>query len=127
MYKKVIMKAYNEGYAIPQFNFDSLEMARFILEECNEMKSPVFLAVSEGAIKYIGGMNIVVAMVKAMIKDLKIKVPVMLHLDHGKNIEICKQAIDAGFDSVMLDLSKKDLETNIYNVKVQQKQQQRVE
>lgn len=117
MYKDVITKAYKEGYAIPQFNFDDLEMARFILEECENLKSPVFLAVSEGAIDYMGGLSVVTYLVKGLMKDLKITVPVMLHLDHGKNIEICEEAIDYGFDSVMLDLSKKDLSMNIKKVK----------
>ncbi len=117
MYKKVILKAYNEKYAIPQFNFDDLEMAKFILEECERLKSPVFLAVSEGAIKYMGGLKVVTNLVRGLLIDLKITVPVILHLDHGKNINLCKQAIDYGFCSVMLDLSYKDLEENIKEVK----------
>lgn len=117
MYKNVVLKAYKEKYAIPQFNFDSLEMAKYILEECQRLKSPVFLAVSESAIKYMGGFLVVTNLVKGLLQDLKITVPVILHLDHGKNIDVCKKAIDYGFASVMLDLSKKDIEQNIKGVK----------
>ncbi len=116
MYKKIILKAYKEKYAIPQFNFDSLEMAKFILEECERLKSPVFLAVSEGAIKYMGGLAVTTYLVRGLIRDLNIKIPVILHLDHGKSLEMCEKAIDYGFRSVMLDLSYKPIEENIKEI-----------
>lgn len=112
-YLNIINDAYEKKYAIPHFNFDSLEMAKFILEECEKLKSPLFLAVSMSAVKYLGGFNVVKSIVEALIKDLNITIPVLLHLDHGKDIEECKKAIDAGFNSIMLDLSKKTLEENI--------------
>ena len=74
---------------------------------------PVILGVSEGAIKYMGGVNIVSSMVKAMISDLNITNDVVLHLDHGSSFEMCKKCIDAGFTSVMLDASRLPLEENI--------------
>lgn len=117
MYKKVILKAYEEKYAIPQFNFDSVEVAKFILEECQRLNSPVFLAVSQGAIKYIGGFNTVVGIVRGLLKDLNITIPVILHLDHGKNLDICKDAINHQFISIMLDNSYKPLEENIDAIK----------
>lgn len=111
--KEVLKKAKEEGYAIPQFNINNLEWAKYILEVCEEEKSPVFLGVSSGAAKYMGGFNVIVGMVKGLIKDLNITVPVMLHLDHSSSYELCKSAIDAGFDSIMYDGSKYEYEENI--------------
>ena len=76
------------------------------------MNLPVILGVSEGAIKYMGGCNTVVGMVKGLIKDLNIQIPVCLHVDHGQSFELCKKAIDAGFTSVMIDASKYPLDEN---------------
>ena len=98
---------------IYHFNINNLEWARIILEECNKLNKPVILGVSEGAIKYMGGYHVVVDMVKALIKDLDIKIDVCLHLDHGSSFDSCKKAVDAGFTSVMIDASKLDLENNI--------------
>lgn len=111
--KKILQKAKDEKYAIPQFNINNLEWAKYILEVCEEEKSPVFLGVSSGAAKYMGGFNVVVGMVKGLIKDLNISVPVLIHLDHAKTYELCKDAVDAGFDSIMFDGSKMSYEDNI--------------
>lgn len=100
-------------YAIPQFNINNLEWTKYILEECNELKSPVILGVSEGAAKYMGGFFVVSNMVLGLIKDLGIKIPVALHLDHGSSFLSCKNAIDAGFTSVMIDASNQSIEDNI--------------
>ena len=111
--KVMLETAKKEGYAVPHFNINNLEWTRFILEECEKEKSPVILGVSEGAKKYMVGFHTVTEMVKAMIKELNITVPVALHLDHGSSILACKEAIDAGFTSVMIDASKFSLEENI--------------
>ena len=111
--KVMLETAKKEGYAVPHFNINNLEWTRFILEECKKEKSPVILGVSEGAKKYMVGFHTVTEMVKAMIKELNITVPVALHLDHGSSILACKEAIDAGFTSVMIDASKFSLEENI--------------
>lgn len=111
--RETLLKAKNEKYAIPQFNINNLEWAKYILEVCEEEKSPVFLGVSSGAAKYMGGFNVVVGMVHGLIKDLGITVPVMLHLDHATTFELCKKAVDAGFDSIMFDGSKEKYEDNI--------------
>lgn len=111
--RKMLKKAHKEGYAVPHFNINNLEWARYILEECQENNSPVILGVSEGAIKYMGGYDVVAQMTKALVKDLNITIPVALHLDHGSSFESCKKAIDADFTSVMIDASKKPLEENI--------------
>ena len=109
----MLMKAKNGKYAVPQFNINNLEWTRYILETCEEMKSPVILGVSEGAAKYMGGYYTVVSLVKGLVHDLKITVPVAIHLDHGSSVDSCKSAIDVGFTSVMIDASKYSLEENI--------------
>lgn len=109
----VLNKAKEEKYAIPQFNINNLEWAKYILEECEKEKSPVFIGVSTGAAKYMGGYNTVVNMVRGLQKDLNITVPVMIHLDHASTIDACTSAINAGFDSIMIDASSNPLEENI--------------
>lgn len=111
--KQMLEKAKQEGYAVPHFNINNLEWTRFILETCEAEKSPVILGVSEGAKKYMVGFFTVAEMVKAMVKELHITVPVALHLDHGSSVDSCKEAIDAGFTSVMIDASKYSVEENI--------------
>ncbi len=111
--KDVLENAKIDHYCIPHFNINNLEWTRFILEEANQLNSPIILGASEGAVNYMGGYKTVTALVKALVSDLNITVPVVLHLDHGKSIEACKKAIDAGFTSVMIDASKETLETNI--------------
>ena len=83
------------------------------MEKCNELNYPVILGVSESAINYMGGYKTVVNMVNGLIDDLNIKIPVILHLDHGTSIESCMKAINSGFTSVMIDASKQSLENNI--------------
>ena len=102
---------------IPQFNINNLEWTRFILEECQKQNYPVILGVSESAIKYMGGYSVVTNIVKALIKELNIEIPVSIHLDHGSSLESCKKAIEAGFTSVMLDLSTKPIQENVEQVK----------
>lgn len=111
--KNMLNKADSGKYAVPQFNINNLEWTRFILEECQELNSPVILGVSEGAIKYMGGYKTVSNLVKSLISDLNITIPVALHLDHGSSYESCIKAIDNGFTSVMIDASKYPLEENI--------------
>lgn len=111
--KNILLKAKKEKYAVAHFNINNLEWTRYILEETNLLNAPVILGVSEGAIKYMGGVNIVSSMVKAMISDLNITNDVVLHLDHGSSFEMCKKCIDAGFTSVMIDASRLPLEENI--------------
>lgn len=110
---EILLKAFNEGYAIPQFNITNLEWIKYILEKCNELRSPVILGASEGAIKYMGGYSVVYNLVNSLYKELNIVIPVVLHLDHGTSIESCKKAIDSGFTSVMIDASKYELNENI--------------
>lgn len=111
--KEILLEAKKGHYAIPHFNINNLEWAKYILEEMEHLQKPVILGVSEGACKYMGGFDVIVGMVKGLIKDLNITIPVCLHVDHGTSFETCKKAIDAGFTSVMIDASKLPLEENI--------------
>ena len=111
--KDMLLDAFNNKYAICQFNINNLEWAKYILEECEKNFSPVILGVSESAVKYIGGYNTVSMMITGMMLDLNITIPVALHLDHGSSVESCKKAIDAGFTSVMIDSSIYELDENI--------------
>ena len=111
--KDMLNKADSGKYAVPQFNINNLEWTRFILEQCQELNSPVILGASEGAIKYMGGYKTVFNLVKSLISDLNITIPVALHLDHGSSYESCVKAIDNGFTSVMIDASKYPLAENI--------------
>ena len=112
-FNDMLEKAKKNKYAVPHFNINNCEWTKYILEECNELKTPVIIGVSESAIKYIGGYNTISMMVSGLIKDLNITIPVCLHLDHGSSFESCKKAIDAGFSSVMIDASKNNIEENI--------------
>ena len=114
---EMLMNAKKENSVVYQFNINNLEWTKFILEKCNELKVPVILGASEGAIKYMGGYNVVASLVKSMIEDLSIQIPVCLHLDHGSSFDSCKKAIDAGFSSVMIDASKFELKENIEKTK----------
>lgn len=110
---EMLEKAKKEGYAVGQFNLNNLEFTQAILQAAEEEKSPVICGVSEGAARYMSGFHTVVAMVKGLIKDLNITVPVAIHLDHGSSFEKCAEAIQAGFSSVMIDGSHLPLEENI--------------
>lgn len=110
---KILNDARVGKYAVPQFNINNLEWTRFVLETCEEMKSPVILGVSESAARYMGGFKTVYNLVTGLMEDLNIKIPVVLHLDHGKSVESCKKAIDNGFTSVMIDSSSYPLAENI--------------
>ncbi|MFS0821315.1 class II fructose-bisphosphate aldolase [Bacillus sp. 1P02SD] len=111
--KEMLEKAKAEGYAVGQFNLNNLEFTQAILQAAQEENSPVILGVSEGAGRYMGGFKVVVAMVKAIMEESKITVPVAIHLDHGSSFENCAKAIHAGFTSVMIDASHHPFEENI--------------
>ena len=109
---EMLKKAVEGKYAVGQFNINTLEWTKAILLTAQENNSPVILGVSEGAGKYMTGFKTVAAMVKAMIEELNITVPVALHLDHG-TYEGCYKCIEAGFSSVMFDGSHFPIEENI--------------
>ncbi len=109
---EMLKKAKAGHYAVGQFNINNLEWTKSILLTAKEMRAPVILGVSEGAGKYMGGYHVVVGMVKGMIQDMDIDVPVALHLDHG-TFEGCNKCIEAGFSSIMFDGSHYAIEENV--------------
>jgi fructose-bisphosphate aldolase class II len=114
--KEMLTKAKAGKYAVGQFNINNLEWTKSILLTAEEAKSPVILGVSEGAGKYMCGYTTVVGMVKGMINELGITVPVALHLDHG-SYEGAKKCIEAGFSSIMFDGSHYPIAENIEKTK----------
>lgn len=111
--KEMLIKAREGHYAVGQFNINNLEWTSAILDKCQELQAPVILGVSEGAMRYMGGWHTIVGMVRGYMIDKNITIPVALHLDHGSSFEKCKEAIDAGFTSVMIDASHYSFEENI--------------
>ena len=109
---KMLQDAVKGNYAVGQFNINNLEWTKAILLTAQENNSPVILGVSEGAGKYMCGYKTVTEMVKAMIEELNITVPVALHLDHG-TYEGAKKALAAGFSSIMFDGSHYPIEENV--------------
>lgn len=114
--KEMLEKAKAGHYAVGQFNINNLEWTKSILLTAQELNSPVILGVSEGAGKYMCGFKTVVGMVNGMLEELKITVPVALHLDHG-TYDGCLKCIDAGFSSIMFDGSHYPIAENVEKTK----------
>ena len=113
--KELFAKAVAGGYAIPAYNFNNLEQLQAILQACVETKSPVILQVSSGARKYANA-TLLRNMAKGAVeyvKELGYEIPIVLHLDHGDTFELCKECIDSGFSSVMIDGSHHPYEKNV--------------
>lgn len=108
--REMFKKAYEGGYAIGAFNINNMEQIQGIVDACNELHSPVILQVSRGARKYAKPIYLR-KMVEAACEDSNI--PIALHLDHGDTFETCKDCIDQGFSSVMIDGSSLSYEENV--------------
>jgi fructose-bisphosphate aldolase class II len=108
--KEMFEKAYASGYAIGAFNVNNMEIIQGVVEAAKEEKAPLILQVSSGARKYANTIYLK-KMVEAAIEESGL--PICLHLDHGDTFELCKDCIDNGFTSVMIDASKHSLEENI--------------
>ena len=108
---EMFKKAYDGGYAIGAFNINNMEIVQAITDAAAELKSPVILQASQGARKYANSVYLVKLVEAAA--ELHPEVPMVLHLDHGANFEICKDCIDNGFTSVMIDYSGHPFEENI--------------
>ena len=108
--KKMFEKSMQEEFAIGAFNINNMEIIQGIVDAASEKNSPVILQVSSSAIKY-ARMPYLMKMVEAAVETTDI--PIALHLDHGPDFETCKECVDAGFTSVMIDGSKYDFEENI--------------
>ena len=114
--REMFAKAVAGGYAIPAFNFNTMEQMQAIVQAAVECKSPVIMQVSKGARAYANG-TILRYMAQGAVeyaKELGCENPqIVLHLDHGDSFEICKECIDNGFSSVMIDGSHLPYEENI--------------
>lgn len=107
---EMFKKAYDGGYAVGAFNINNMEQIQGIVDACKELKSPVIIQVSRGARKYANPIYLQ-KMVEAAVIDSNL--PICLHLDHGDSFETCKDCIDGGFTSVMIDGSHLSLDENI--------------
>jgi len=113
--KELFKKAVSGGYAIPAYNFNNLEQIQAIIQACVETKSPVVLQVSAGARKY-ANQNILKNMARGAVeyaRELGYEIPIALHLDHGNSFELCKDCIESGFSSVMIDGSHLPYDENV--------------
>lgn len=108
--KEMFEKAYKGGYAIGAFNVNNMELVQGIVEAGKETQAPLILQVSSGARKYAKH-GYLVYLVQAAVEDTGL--PIALHLDHGDSFELCKDCIDGGFTSVMIDASHYAFEENI--------------
>ena len=108
--KEMFEKAYKGGYAIGAFNVNNMELVQGIVEAGKETQAPLILQVSSGARKYAKH-GYLVHLVQAAVEDTGL--PIALHLDHGDSFELCKDCIDGGFPSVMIDASHYAFEENI--------------
>ncbi len=111
--KKLLITARAKKYAVPALNINDLEALKAIMFAAEKMRSPIIIQTSEGAIHY-AGMNYLIAMIRVAAKE---KVPVVMHLDHGKDLKIIKQAIQNGYTSVMYDGSALPYNENVRNTK----------
>lgn len=113
--RELFARAMQEGYAIPAYNFNNMEQLQAIIGACVETKSPVILQVSSGARKY-ANQTLLRYMAQGAVeyaKELGCAIPIVLHLDHGDSFELCKNCIEYGFSSVMIDGSHLPYEENI--------------
>ncbi|GHV51074.1 fructose-1,6-bisphosphate aldolase, class II [Deltaproteobacteria bacterium] len=108
--KEMFASAYKGGYAVGAFNVNNMEIVQGIMMAGAEEKAPLILQVSAGARKY-AGQTYIVKLVEAALAESDL--PVVLHLDHGPDFELCKACIDGGFTSVMIDGSHLPFEENI--------------
>lgn len=109
---KMLQDAAKGKYAVGQFNINNLEWIRAILDAGQKMSAPIILGVTEAACKYMGGLRTVRAMSEGMLANMRVDIPVALHLDHAGE-DLCLQAIGAGFSSVMFDGSKMPFAENL--------------
>ena len=112
--KEMFEKALKGGYAIGAFNVDNMDIMKAVLRACEKAKSPVIIAISSGALKFIGE-EYIRKVVDGCAEEFSI--PFALHLDHGKSVDLCKRCVDIGFSSVMIDASAYDFEENIRQTK----------
>jgi len=108
--REMFEKAYNGGYAIGAFNVNNMEIVQGITEAAKDLSAPLILQVSKGARAYANHTYLIKLVEAAVIET---GLPICLHLDHGDSYELCRDCIDGGFTSVMIDASSKPMEDNI--------------
>jgi len=113
--KQMFLRAYKEGYAVGAFNVNNMEIVQGIMGAAAQEKSPVILQVSSGARSYAGQVYIMKLVEAALLEanNAGVDIPVCVHLDHGPSFEMCRDCIDGGFTSVMIDGSHLPFEENI--------------
>ncbi|MCU7766374.1 class II fructose-1,6-bisphosphate aldolase [Priestia megaterium] len=111
--KEMLLKGKEKKYAVAQININSFQWAEAILEAAQEEQSPIIVASSDRLVDYLGGFKTIATMFNRIVEEKNITVPVALHLDHGSSVERCKEAIDAGYTSVMIDGSHYPIDENI--------------
>ncbi|MBN2095952.1 class II fructose-1,6-bisphosphate aldolase [Candidatus Peregrinibacteria bacterium] len=109
--KEMFKKAYEGGYAIGAFNVNNMELIQGIISGVAEKKCAVILQVSKGAREYANPIYLK-KLIEAAVEEHP-EIPIAMHLDHGADFEICKQCVDGGFTSVMIDGSHHEFEDNI--------------
>jgi fructose-bisphosphate aldolase class II len=109
--KKMFEMAYKNGYAVGAFNVNNMEITQGIIEAVREEKAPLILQISKGARDYASN-SYLQAIINVAVKENP-DIPIATHLDHGDTFECCKQFVDDGFTSVMIDASKYPFEENI--------------
>jgi fructose-bisphosphate aldolase class II len=109
--KKMFEMAYKNGYAIGAFNVNNMEITQGIIDAVAEEKAPVILQISKGAREY-AKISYLKAIINVVVEENP-DIPVAITLDHGDTFETCKQFVDDGFTSVMIDASSKPLAENI--------------
>ncbi len=108
--REMFKKAYDGGYAVGAFNVNDMEILQGIVDAAKEENAPLILQVSAGARKYARH-EYLVKLVEAALMTADL--PIVLHLDHGEDFEVCKSCVDGGFSSVMIDASRFPLDENI--------------
>jgi fructose-bisphosphate aldolase, class II len=114
--REMFKHAVKGGFAIPGYNFNNMEQLQAIIQGCAESNSPVILQVSKGARQYANEIllrHMAMGAVEMAREQFKSNIPIVLHLDHGDDFEICKSCIDSGFSSVMIDGSAHSFNDNI--------------
>lgn len=113
--REIFRKAVDGGYAIPAYNFNNLEQLQAIITACAETKSPVILQISKGARNYANEtmLRYMATGAVQMAKEMGADIPIVLHLDHGDSFELCKNCIESGFSSIMIDGSHLPYDENV--------------
>ncbi|MDM5247796.1 class II fructose-1,6-bisphosphate aldolase [Lysinibacillus sp. G4S2] len=116
--KNMLLKAKEEKYAVAQININNFHWAEAILEAAQEEQSPIIVASSDRLVDYLGGFKTIATMINSIVETKNITIPIALHLDHGVSVDRCKEAIDAGYTSVMIDGSHHPIDKNIEMTKI---------